>query len=97
MALLVGQRESLGDYGMGQSQLRYPKSNAKWGVKAGDQELSFCVFQIHAPAHDKNAKRLGLGDYKTNVESCIKMARVIYDDRGGFYAWTEYHNILAMR
>lgn len=97
MAVEVASRESLGHFGMGQSQLRYPKDRPDWGVKAGDQELSFCFFQIHAPAHDKRAKQLGLGDYKTNVESCVKMARVIYDDRGDFSAWTEYHKILTMR
>lgn len=96
-AVEVARRESFGNFGMEQSQLRYPKDNPKWGVEAGDQERSYCIFQIHAPAHDANAKKLGLGDYKTNVESCIKMARVIYDDRGGFYAWTEYHKMLAMR
>ena len=97
MALLVGQRESFGDFGMEQSQLRYPEDRPDWGVKAGDQEKSYCVFQIHAPAHDKRAEKLGLGDYKTDFEQCVLMAKVIYDDRNGFYAWTEYHNILAMR
>lgn len=93
----MARRESAGNFGMDQSRLRYPRDNARWGVKAGQQEQSFCFFQIHAPAHDANAQRLGLGDYKTNVESCVAMARVIYDNAGGFYPWTEYHKLLAMR
>lgn len=97
MAVEVARRESFGDFGMEQSQLRYPKDNPKWGVKAGDQELSFCTFQIHAPAHDATAKELGLENYKTDFEQCVLLARVIYDDRGGFYAWTEYYKILAMQ
>ena len=97
MALEVARRESHGYFGMGQSRLRYPEDRPDWGVKAGDQELSFCTFQIHAPAHDETAKRLGLEDYKTDFEQCVLLARVIYDQRGGFYAWTEYHKILAIR
>lgn len=97
MAVRVFSRESGGTFSMGQSNLRYPKDRPDWGVKAGDRELSFCFAQIHSPAHDADAKRLGLGDYRTNVESCVKMARVIYDDAGGFTPWTEYHKILAMR
>ena len=34
-----------------QSKHRYTKDNAKWGVKAGDQELSFGLSQIHLPDH----------------------------------------------
>jgi len=60
------------------------------GQKANSRERSFCLYQIHEPAHDANAKRLGLGDYKTNPESCIKMARVIYDQAGGWSPWTVY-------
>lgn len=97
MAVEVARRESFGDFGMEQSQLLYPKDRPDWGVRAGDQELSFCTFQIHAPAHDVRAKELSLEDYKTDFEQCVLMARVIYDDRNGFYAWTEYHNILAIR
>ena len=95
MAVRVAMAES--GLLMQQSNLRYPKDNSSWGVSAGQTERSFCIFQIHEPDHDAKAKRLGLGDYKTNVESCVKMARVIYDDAGGFTPWTEYHKILAMR
>lgn len=95
MAIAVAKAES--GLVMQQSKLTYPKDNERWGARAGQTEKSFCIFQIHSPDHDANAQRLGLGDYKTNVESCVKMARVIYDDAGGFYPWTEYHKILAMR
>lgn len=97
MAVEVARRESFGNFGMEQSQLRYPEDRPDWGVNAGDQELSFCTFQIHAPAHDATAKRLGLEEYKTDFEQCVQLARAIYDGAGGFYPWTEYHKILAMR
>ena len=71
-----------------QSNHRYPKDMA--GHTAGTREQSFCYYQIHAPAHDKTADRLGLGDYRTNPESCIKMARVVYDQAGGWSPWTVY-------
>jgi hypothetical protein len=96
MAVEVARRESAGNFGMGQSNLRYPETRPDWGVEAGDRERSYCFFQIHAPVHDATAESLGLSDYKTNPESCVKMARVIYDDRGNFGAWTEWHKILAM-
>lgn len=57
----------------------------------GIQEPSFCTFQIHEPSWMREAERLGYGDYKTNVESCIKMARVIYD-RHGWQPWSAYKN-----
>jgi hypothetical protein len=98
MAVEVARRESFGYFGMEQSQLRYLKDRPDWGVKAGDQELSFCTFQIHAPAHDDTAEELGLENYKIDFEQCVLLARVIYDQGGGsFAAWTEYHKILAMR
>lgn len=97
MAVEVARRESFGNFGMQQSMLRYPEDRPDWGVKKGERERSFCFFQIHEPAHGDTAKRLGLEDYKTNVESCVKMARVIYDNAGGFHPWTEYHKIIAMR
>jgi len=71
-----------------QSNHRYPKDMA--GHTAGTREQSFCYYQIHAPAHDGTADRLGLGDYRTNPESCIKMARVVYDQAGGWSPWTVY-------
>jgi len=59
------------------------------------RERSFCTFQIHAPAHEANAVRLGYGDYRTNPKSCIAMARVIYDDSKartgkGWQPWTAW-------
>lgn len=82
---------------MVQSNHVYTSTNAPKGYKAGDREQSYCIFQIHAPVHDATAKRMGLADYKTNVESCIKMAKVVYDQRGSFSAWSVYKGILAMR
>ncbi len=32
-----------------QSRLHYTKDHPKWGVKKGDRELSFGLFQIHLP------------------------------------------------
>lgn len=62
-------------------------------IKNGVQEPSFCAFQIHEPLWDKTAKRLGYGDYKTNVEHCIKMARYIYDAAGQEWTdWSAYNN-----
>ena len=81
-----------------QSRHVYTSRNVPQGFRPGDTEQSFCVFQIHEPAHAATIKRLGLEDYKTNVESCVKMARVVYDQRGGsFHAWSVYKDILAMR
>lgn len=34
-----------------QSQNRYSKDHPEWGVKKGDQELSFGIFQIHIPSN----------------------------------------------
>jgi len=56
------------------------------------QEDSHCTFQVHAPDHEANAKRLGLGDYRTNPRSCVRLAYHIYKDAGGFTPWTEYKN-----
>ena len=87
-AVAIGMAES--QLSMVQSEERYQEDKPHWGVKEGDQELSFCIFQIHAPAHEANAIRLGFGDYRTNVESCIQMAHVIYTNRGSFSDWTVY-------
>lgn len=66
-------------------------------IKDGVREPSYCTMQIHAPSWMIKARKLGYGDYKTNVESCIKMARVIYNDKkaatgNGFQAWSAYNN-----
>jgi hypothetical protein len=86
-AVAVAMAES--GLNMIQSRHTYPKDMD--GQLAGTQEKSFCIFQIHKPAHDATAHRLGLGDYKTDVESCVKMARVIYDQAGGWTPWTVYN------
>jgi hypothetical protein len=54
------------------------------------REKSFCTFQIHAPDHEVQAKKVGLGDFRTNPRSCIKLAHLIYKDAGGFTPWTKY-------
>lgn len=42
-------------------------------------------------------EREGLTDFKTNVESCIKAARIVYEQAGfSFNPWTEYHKMIAM-
>lgn len=89
---------------MMESQLRmiqsnhvYTEKNVPPGLKPGDREQSFCIFQIHEPAHKETIERLGLQDYKTNVESCVKMAYVIYKKKGSFKDWSVYKTILAMR
>lgn len=83
---------------MVQSNHTYTKDNPKLGIKAGDRERSFCVFQIHEPAHLETIKELGLEDYKVNIESCLKMARVVYEQAGNsFSPWSVYKTILAMR
>ena len=71
-----------------QSRHTYPKDMD--GQKAGSTEKSFCYFQIHAPAHAGTAKRMGLEDYKTNPESCVKVARIVYEQAGGWTPWTVY-------
>jgi len=74
---------------MVQSNHNYPKDMD--GQKSGSREKSFCIFQIHEPAHDATAKRLGLENYKTDIEDCVKMARVVYDQAGkSFTPWTVY-------
>ena len=74
-----------------QSREKYPKDRPDWGVKAGDQERSFCIFQLHEPAHHATAVRLGYENYKTDVEDCVKMARVVYEQAGhSFSPWTVY-------
>ena len=93
MAINIAYRES--GLRMVQSNYTYT-NNVPKGHSAGQREQSFCVFQIHKPAHHANAVRLGLDDYATNVESCVKMAKVIYDN-SGWRAWSVYKDILAMR
>ena len=72
-----------------QSNHRYPKDMA--GHTAGTREQSFCIFQIHSPAHHQTAVRLGYENYRTEVEDCVNMARVIYDQAGGWSPWTVYN------
>lgn len=92
---MVAQLET--DFRMVQSQERYQKDWPQYGIKAGEQERSFCIFQIHEPAHLKTIKEKGLEDYRTNVESCVKMARVVYEQRGSFRPWSVYNKHIATR
>jgi len=80
---------------MAESGMRMVQSNHKYpkdmdGQRSGSQERSFCIYQIHEPAHHATAVRLGYENYKTDVEDCVKMARVIYDQAGGWSPWTVY-------
>lgn len=36
-----------------QSRSVYSKDHPEWGVKKGDTELSFGIFQVHIPVHPK--------------------------------------------
>jgi len=56
------------------------------------REESYGVFQIHSKDHDRTAKKLGLEDYRTDVEDNVKMARYLYDSRGNFKDWTCYNS-----
>jgi hypothetical protein len=69
-----------------QSKHRYKKDNPKWGVKAGDQELSFGLAQIHLPSwngitHEQaidphfalNFLAEKLSEGKGNLWTCYKM------------------------
>jgi len=51
------------------------------------REESFGIFQIHARAWESEAVRIGLGDYKTDIEQNIQMARHVYEV-SGWSAWT---------
>lgn len=83
---------------MVQSKERYPKDRPEYGVKAGERERSYCMFQIHEPAHKDTIEKYGLENFKTNVESCVKMARIVYEQRGNsFTPWTVYNKYIAMR
>ena len=74
---------------MVQSNHTYPKDMD--GQNAGSRERSFCIFQIHEPAHHATAVKLGLENYKTDIEDCVKMARVVYEQAGhSFSPWTVY-------
>ena len=74
---------------MQQSRHKYPKDMD--GQKAGSRERSWCIYQIHEPAHHATAVRLGYENYKTDVEDCVKMARVVYEQAGNsFKPWTVY-------
>lgn len=74
---------------MVQSHHTYPKDME--GQKKGSRERSFCIYQIHEPAHHATAVRLGLENYKTDMEDCVKMARVVYEQAGHSWSpWTVY-------
>lgn len=49
------------------------------------RELSFGLFQIHAPAWEKRAKALGYDNYRDDLEDNLAMARYIYVQSG--YSW----------
>ena len=83
-------------YKMVQSNLTYKFTDASRGIYKGDRERSFCFFQIHEPDWMDDALRLNLSDYKTNPNSCLLLARHIYDVSGkSFRLWTTYKVHLA--
>lgn len=83
---------------MVQSNHTYTVTNVPKGYSVGDREQSYCMFQIHEPVHKDLIKSLGAEDFKTNVESCVKVARAIYIQSGySFKPWSVYKDILAMR
>ena len=94
-AVEVVRRESA--FRMVQSNHVYTETNAPPGFAPGDREQSFCMFQIREPVHRETIKAHGLENYRTDVRECVQLGRIVYDQAGGFYPWTEYHNILAMR
>lgn len=49
-----------------QSRVRYKFDNARWGVKAGEQEKSFGLVAIHLPDHPNVTK-----EQATNVEFAL--------------------------
>jgi len=61
-------------------------------VQSYGREESFGIFQIHARDWDATAKKLGYGNYRTDVEDNIKMARYLYQARGNFKDWTCYNS-----
>jgi hypothetical protein len=82
---------------MVQSEHLYTETNAPAGFKAGDREQSYCIFQIHEPVHKELITRLDAWDYRENVESCMKVARGVYEQAGrSFSPWSVYET-LAMR
>ena len=53
------------------------------GLKTPDYGL----MQINAPSWSRQAKKMGLKKYKTDVRENLKLARYIYDGRGNFSDW----------
>lgn len=52
------------------------------------QERSYGLFQVHAPDWEHVAQRLGLEEYKTDLEDNLAMARHIYEVAGK--RWTPW-------
>lgn len=75
-----------------QSNHRYTFTDAKRGIYKGEREMSYCLFQIHAPDWDATAKQLGYEDYRVDPEDCVRMAYHIYTQRGSFKDWSVYNN-----
>lgn len=83
---------------MVQSKQRYTFSDRRLGIEVGQRERSYCIFQIHEPVWLSVLQQHGLEDYRTNVESCVKAARLIYDSAGqSFKDWATYVKLIAMR
>ena len=53
------------------------------------RERSFGLFQVHEPDWADDAERLGLDDWRTDVEENVKLARYIYEKAGkSFRPWS---------
>lgn len=52
------------------------------------------LWQLNS-VHDKDLEILGLD--KFNPVDATKFARMLYDNRGGFYDWVCYNKMIAMR
>ena len=72
---------------------------SQFNITAVGPTQDYGLYQIHAPSWDKTAKSLGYGDYKTNPEHNVAMARYIYDLAG--QNWTDWvcytHKLIVMR
>lgn len=66
-----------------QSLAIYPKDNLRLGIKAGEKEESYGVFQIFLPVRPHFDKDRLLNDYKFNIEIAYK----IWSEEGGWKNW----------
>lgn len=59
--------------------------------KAKGPTSDYGIAQVHSPSWDREAKRLGYKEYRTDVKENLAMARHIYEDAGkSFSPWVCY-------